>query len=401
ACADVDECAEGLDDCAEHATCTNTVGGWECACEAGYEGDGTACADVDECAEGLDDCAEHATCTNTVGGWECACEAGYEGDGTACADVDECAEGLDDCAEHATCTNTVGGWECACEAGYEGDGTACTLITVDLVGSRTAADPGRWEDGTHAASCDGYRHPDGKYVYDGAVGSGVYRIDPDGPDPGAPFRVYCDMSTDGGGWTRVGRLYAGSRTIGSVYRGDRFFHRAWTQGGSEYALATNGDVLLDGGTYGMIDARTLIGRAGELRFSCEDVTRGLEADAVWQPTEAQRATWSDSLVYDGGARPVRLSANGSGWQSTSAYPTNTPATFYGSWHICGRSGGGSGGFQTGLCHNGPTSPDNGISGARQIAIGYHVGYAGLRLECTADTPSDTSLIAGTWEAWVR
>lgn len=61
-----------------------------------------------------------------------------------------------------------------------------------------------WQDDSLSESCLAYRHPGEGYLYEGEVGSGVYRVSGDD----GPREVYCDQETDGGGWTLVVQLKA-------------------------------------------------------------------------------------------------------------------------------------------------------------------------------------------------
>lgn len=40
--------------------------------------------DIDECAEGTDQCDSHADCTNTIGNHNCTCTVGFSGNGSTC-----------------------------------------------------------------------------------------------------------------------------------------------------------------------------------------------------------------------------------------------------------------------------------------------------------------------------
>ena len=40
--------------------------------------------DIDECADGVDDCSSNGTCDNTPGGFNCMCNQGYTGNGVIC-----------------------------------------------------------------------------------------------------------------------------------------------------------------------------------------------------------------------------------------------------------------------------------------------------------------------------
>ncbi|XP_076796810.1 signal peptide, CUB and EGF-like domain-containing protein 2 isoform X6 [Arvicanthis niloticus] len=114
---DVDECAQGLDDCHADALCQNTPTSYKCSCKPGYQGEGRQCEDLDECDNALNGGCVH-DCLNIPGNYRCTCFDGFmlAQDGHNCLDVDECLENNGGC-QH-TCTNVMGSYECRCKEGF-------------------------------------------------------------------------------------------------------------------------------------------------------------------------------------------------------------------------------------------------------------------------------------------
>ncbi|XP_072016916.1 microfibril-associated glycoprotein 4-like [Amphiura filiformis] len=216
---DVDECTVDSDNCDENAACANTVGSFTCSCNTGYNEVGITCIDIDECNMNPDHCDPNTACTNTAGSFTCACNTGYNGDGVTCTDIDECIMNTDNCHLKAGCTNTAGSFTCACNTGYNGDGVQCTA----------------------PQDCNEI------LTTNGGTASGIYLISPvvSGTTTPKHMLVWCDMVTDGGGWTVFQRRVDGSEDF---YRGwvdykagfGNLAVEYWLGNDNIYALVNNG-----------------------------------------------------------------------------------------------------------------------------------------------------------------
>lgn len=97
-CSEICECVEaGAEmichpiDCEPVGQCQIIAEHYQCLCSGQTVWNGTHCEDdEDECKERTHNCDENAVCTNTIGGFECTCCEGFNGDGTTCEPKAQC-----------------------------------------------------------------------------------------------------------------------------------------------------------------------------------------------------------------------------------------------------------------------------------------------------------------------
>jgi serine/threonine protein kinase len=121
--------------CGDHAACDDSSGQAVCACSDGWKGDGYSCANIDECADGTDNCDDkHGKCADTDGSFACSCKDGWKlgADGATCMDTNECTQRTDNCdRRHGKCKNTAGGFSCGCRPGWKLDVNRVTCLDIN------------------------------------------------------------------------------------------------------------------------------------------------------------------------------------------------------------------------------------------------------------------------------
>jgi cysteine-rich repeat protein len=180
--------------------CTNACAAVTCG--DGVVQDGEACDDGN--ADNTDDCL--TTCVFA------SCGDGFVHEGVEACD-DGNADNTDDCTTLCAAPSCDDGLKSGGETDIDCGGGSCPACGLDGVCLEpTDCLTGTCDAGvcTVAASCKAIKlaQPDAP--------DGLYDLDVDGAGPLAPFKAYCDMTTDGGGWALAIR-FAPSQGIFDFY----------------------------------------------------------------------------------------------------------------------------------------------------------------------------------------
>ena len=198
--------------CAMGEVCSAGSCGVECL------GGATKCGS--NCVDTQNDPANCGTCSNACalgevcsgGGCSLQCSGGTTKCGSTCVDTNT------DPANCGTCSNAcLAGQVCAtgtcalqCPAGQTDCSGTCTDTNIDPTNCGTCSNACAANEACVTGICVALEIPPVsclQILNDGdSTGNGTYSIDPDGIGGNAAYTVYCDMTTDGGGWTLVAKV---------------------------------------------------------------------------------------------------------------------------------------------------------------------------------------------------
>ena len=202
-CTNGDQCEQGAClsgpqiDCDDENQCTQDSCDAQKGCQYPPMPDNTPCAANDICV---------GSCVNGACG-ETAVEACDGADNTCDGEVDE---GFPD-------TDTDGEADCV-DSDDDGDGSLddddCQPLNKNVSPLQQEVCFNGVDDDCNIATGDECKLLHCQDYLDAGLanGDGVYLIDPDGEGPGSSFNVYCDMTTDGGGWTLCLNSLTGSKS---------------------------------------------------------------------------------------------------------------------------------------------------------------------------------------------